>query len=224
MLWQKRSSLPSDGHAGAVDLKSIAGLPGRLLFADGFAGSRMTDIPCTVRKVDRSEILIDLLHAGNAPQPESAVILEVADQTALIQCFTTVRSRARGPELSLRTPARPHVMQRRRFPRIDVFLSATVRSPERPLEPLAAQMTNLSVDGAACVLVEPLTSGQAVTLNLAAVGLHPPDVEASVVRCTATPTHLWVVGLQFCSLKPEQELYLGRYISDCIDGQSNGPL
>jgi hypothetical protein len=220
MLWQKRSSAPADGQSGAPDLKSIAGLPGRLLFGDGFAGGRMTDIPCTVRKVDRSEILVELLHAGSAPQPESAVILEVANQTALIQCFTTVRSRAKGSELALRTPARPHVMQRRRFPRIDVFLGVTIYTADRSINPFAAQMTNLSIDGAACVLAEPLAPGQAVRINLTVVGLHPPEVEAVVVRCTATPSHLWVIGFQFRGMKPAQEASVAKYISDCLESQT----
>jgi hypothetical protein len=213
VLWQKRGSLPADGHLSAVDLRSLVGLPGRLLFTDGITGSRMTHVPCVVRKVDRTEIVVELLQAGSDPHPEAAVILEVANHTALTQCFTTVRSHGSGPELSLRTPARPHIMQRRRFPRIDVFVGVTIYTPDRPIAPFAAQMTNLSVDGAACVLVEPLAQGLGVRLNLTSMGLQPPEVDAVVVRCTATPSQLWVVGLQFRGVKPGQEHELTQFIS-----------
>jgi hypothetical protein len=217
VLWQKRGSLPTDGHLSAVDLRSMVGLPGRLLFTDGITGSRMTHVPCIVRKVDRTEIVIELLQAGTALHPEAAVILEVANHTALTQCFTTVRSRSGGAELSLRTPARPHIMQRRRFPRMDVFVGVTIYTPDRPIAPLAAQMTNLSVDGAACVLVEPLAQGLGVRLNLTSMGLQPPEVDAVVVRCTATPSQLWVVGLQFRGVKPGQEHQLTQFISQFVE-------
>lgn len=217
VLWQKRGSLPADGHLSAIDLRSMVGLPGRLLFTDGIAGNRMTGVACTVARVDRTEIVIELLQPGTAPHPESAVILEVANHTALTQCFTTVRSLQRGAELSLRTPARPHIMQRRRFPRIDVFVGVTIFTPDRAIAPLAAQMTNLSVDGAACVLVEPLAKGLSVRLNLTTIGLQPPEVDAAVVRCTATPTQLWVAGLQFRNVKPQQEVQLAQYISDFVE-------
>lgn len=218
MLWQKRVE-PGQNRAGApVDLRSMTGLTGRLLYAEGITGSRMTSLSCTVRKVDHTEIIVDVgpLDTG-LPQPESAVILEVANRTALVQCFTTVRARSKGPELSLRTPARPHIQQRRRFPRVEVFLGITLHTPDRPIDPLPAQLTNISLDGAACVLTEPINPGSRLCLNLSSLGLTPPNVNATVVRCTPSPSHLWVMGLQFHGLLAEQETHLGKYISDIVD-------
>jgi hypothetical protein len=196
----------------------MAGLPGRLSFAQGLAGNRMTHIAGTVRKVDSNEIVLDIPPGTSLPSAEGAVILEVTTQQHLVQCFTTVRSSS-GSGLTLRTPARPHIVQRRRFPRIDVFIGVTLHTPDRPIEPLAGQMINLSIDGAACVLVEPIAPGTAVTMNLAGMGLHPPEANAIVRRCTPTPSQLWVVGLQFQSLESSQELYLGKYITDFTEPQ-----
>lgn len=216
MLWQ-RFKRTVDGPGSPIDLRGIAGQRGRLHFAEHLGGDRMTSLPCLVKKVDRAAILLELASPEAAPQAESAVILEVPNEAALLQCFTTVSSRQPGIEVTLRTPARPHVVQRRRYPRIDVFLSIMVTLPDRPLEPIPAQMTNLSIDGAACVLSEPVPSGTRVALNLTGLGLHPPEALASVVRCLPTPNRLWVIGLKFTDLRPEQELYLGKYLSDFTD-------
>ena len=222
MLWHKlRGSPQSETSLPKADLRRILGDSGRLHFAEGAAGSHMTSVPCSVVKVDRNQILLELPNTTMMPQPESAVILEVAQQTAMLQCFTTVREKGPGPRVTLRTPGRPHVLQRRRFPRIDLFIGITLQTPDRPVEQVPAQMINLSLEGAACVLVEPVSPGSALTLNLAAIGLHPAEARASVIRCTPTPSHLWVVGVKFQGLQSEQELYLGKYISDVT--QSHTP-
>ncbi len=199
-----------------LDIRAIAGLSGRLLFSEGYGRGRLNSIPCVVERVDRSEIRVNLIENNPHLRVESAVILEVTMQSALIQCFTTVRSRGQDTELRLRTPATPHIVQRRRFPRIDLFLSANVLTPENPITPLPAQIINLSVEGAACVLAEPINPGAEITLNLCNLALYPPEVRATVMRCTPTPSHLWVIGVQFQDLQPSQELYLGKYISDII--------
>lgn len=214
MLWQRSATRAVGSDEAPPDLRSLAGLPGRLSFAEGFGGSRMAHIPCTVRRVDQSDIVLELTGAVAVPPADSAVILEVTNQRALIQCFTSVGRPARVNELVLRTPSRTHVVQRRRFPRIDVFQGVTLHTADRPIEPLAAQMINLSMEGAACVVTEALEPGARVTLNLTTLGFHPACVQAEVRRCMPTPSHLWVVGLQFLSLVPEQELYLGKYIAD----------
>lgn len=216
MLWPRRTDQSSDSTA-AVDLRTIAGLPGRLSFSEGLSGNRMTHVPCTVRKVDHTHIVLDMPDTAARPAPESAVILEVATGRALLQCFTSVRSIGSGTTVTLRTPARPHVAQRRRFPRVDLFLSITMHTPDRPIEEVAAQMINLSMDGAACVMVEPLQPGVELMLNLTNLGFHPPEVRAVVRRCNPSPSRLWIIGLQFRGLTPEQELYLGKYLEDYID-------
>lgn len=198
----------------------MAGLPGRLSFSEGVGGSRMAHVSCTVRRVDHTNIHVDLPDAGVRPAPESAVILEVATGRELLQCFTSVRSVGQGTSVTLRTPARPHVLQRRRFPRVDLFLGITLHTPDRPIEEVAAQMINLSMDGAACVMVEPLQPGTELVMNLANVGFHPPEVKAVVRRCSPSPSRLWIIGLQFESLLPEQELYLGKYLADYVDPQA----
>jgi len=215
MLWPKRTA-EADGPT-AVDLRAIAGLPGRLSFSEGIIGSRMTHVTCTVRKVDASDILLDMPDPAVRPAPESAVILEVATARELLQCFTSVRSVGKGTTVTLRTPARPHVLQRRRFPRVDLFLGITLHTPDRPIEEVAAQMINLSMDGAACVMVEPLQPGTELVINLSNVGFHPPEVKAAVRRCSPSPSRLWIIGLQFEALLPEQELYLGKYLADYVD-------
>lgn len=217
MLWPRRTSPAVDGPGAPVDLRTMANLPGRLLFAEGFTGNRMAAVPCVLVKADRSDIVVEVGDTAHVPPPETAVILEVIQPTALLQCFTSVRSSARAPLIMLRTPARPHILQRRRFPRIDLFLGISLHTSENPAEEIASQMINLSVDGAACVLVEPQAPGTRVTLNLAAMGLHPPEVGGTIVRCTPSPNRLWVVGVKFHPLLPGQELYLGKYISDFVD-------
>jgi hypothetical protein len=215
MQWLRRGSQPADGQAARVDLRSLAGMPGRLSFAEGFGGSRMTHVACTVRTVDSTQVVVDLAPAaGNAPPAEAAVILEVANHVALVQCFTSVLAATAAGQVALRTPARPHIMQRRRFPRIDVFLGITLHTPDRPIEAVAAQMINLSIDGAAVVLSEPLEPGTLVRLNLTSLGFHPPEAGARVRRCSPTPSRLWVIGVQFQDLEPSQELYLAKYIAD----------
>lgn len=217
MLWQRRSA-PGES-ALALEVRDMAGLPGRLSFSEGYSGSRMAHVPCDIRKVDHSEITLDLNEGATLPQVESAVILEVANARALVQCFTSVKA-VRGNEVILRTPARPHVVQRRRFSRVDVFLSITLHTPDRPIEAVPAQMINLSIDGAAIVLVEALQPGTPVTLNLTNLGFHPSEVQAVVRRCTPNPSRLWVIGLQFHALRAEQELYLAKYLQDFVENQA----
>ncbi|HWI65048.1 MAG TPA: PilZ domain-containing protein [Symbiobacteriaceae bacterium] len=216
MLWARRPA-DADGATAPVDLRTISGLPGRLSFPEGISGSRMTHVPCTVRKVDHADILLELPEVAARPQPESAVILEVATGRALLQCFTSVRTAGKGPTVILRTPARPHVVQRRRFPRVDLFLGITLHTPDRPIEDVPAQMINLSLDGAACVMAEPLQPDTELVLNFTNLGFHPPEVDAVVRRCSPSPGRLWIIGFQFQSLLPEHELYLGKYLSDYID-------
>lgn len=218
MLWRNRNSTTfPEGSGTPADLRSIVGFAGRLLFAPSLAGSQMIHVPCTVLTVGRNEVIIQVSGADGAPQAGGAVILEVALATALIQCFTTVRRHWPGGRIALGIPGRPHVLQRRRFPRIDLFTGVILKHSERPLEELPAQLINLSIDGAACVLGEPVTPGTKLLINMIPIGLHPPEARAAVVRCTPTPSHLWVIGIRFLELTPEQELYLGKYISQQIE-------
>ena len=215
MLWSKRAT-ESDGTS-AIDLRAIAGHPGRLSFSEGVSTSRMTHVTCTIRKIDHADIVLDMPNAGVRPAPESAVILEVATGRELLQCFTSVRSVGRGSEVVLRTPARPHVVQRRRYPRVDLFLGITLHTPDRPIEEVAAQLINLSMDGCACVMVEPQQPGTELNLNFSNLGFHPAGVKAVVRRCSPSPSRLWIIGLQFQPLLPEQELYLGKYLADYVE-------
>lgn len=223
MLWQSSGRTTEPEPGGRVDLRSLAGQPGRLSYAEGYGGHRMAHIACTVRKVDAAEITLEVSSTAAIPHAETAVILEVANHHALVQCFTTILSAGKGGSVSLRTPARPHVVQRRRFPRIDLFLGITLHTPDRPIESVAAQMINLSIDGAAVVLAEPIQPGTAVTLNLTNLGFHPPEVAASVRRCGPTPSRLWVVGLQFERIDASQEIYLAKYISDYLETHQSQP-
>jgi hypothetical protein len=195
------------------DLRALIGLPGRLTCAEGFAGSRMTHLPCTVRQVDHREIVLAMPDGVSLPRANSAVVLEVAARLALIQCFTTVRMRGQDHTIHLHTPARPHVVQRRRYPRVDLFLSVHIFAPERSITPLPAQLINLSQDGAACVIGEPLEPGMPVRIDLSGIGLFPAEARAEVRRSTPNPAHLWVIGLQFTALLPEQQLYLEKYLA-----------
>jgi hypothetical protein len=214
VLWMKSDKRERKGAHTLADLREIAGLTARLQFAEGMGQERMTSLTCTISHVGRSEIGVAPLRPEVLPKVQSAVILEVTTLRALLQCFTTVKSVSRDGHLILHRPAHPHVVQRRRFPRIELFVGVTVRTPDRPIEPIAAQLINLSLEGCACVMVEPMAPGTSVTVNLAELGLHPSEAEAEVVRCWPTPSHLWVMGLQFRNLTPEQELYLGKYIAD----------
>lgn len=218
MLWHKRGGAAFyDGPGAPIDLRTMVGLPGRLLFADGATDHRMTNLVCTVQQVNHTQLIVHVASPQASPQPGSAVILEVAQQAAMVQCFTLVQAVGPGSQITLRTPGRPHVLQRRRFPRIDLFLGITVATPDYPIDYLPAQMINLSMDGAACVMAEPVSPGVLLNLNLTSIGFHPPETQVLVIRCTPSPSHLWVVGVKFLSLQPEQELYLGKYISDVTE-------
>lgn len=213
MLWQRGSNTAyPDGPTPTVDLLGMVGLQGKLLYAD--RNGSMQQLACVVHQVDRRQIEIEVLTEALVPGRPTEVILEVAQQSALVQCFTRVMSRKRNGRLTLHTPSQSHVLQRRRFQRVDLFLGITVTPKEHTLSEMAAQMINLSVDGAACVLVEPVPVGSELILNLRAIGLHPAEAKAQIVRCTPTPGRLWVLGLKFQSLTAEQEIYLGKYIAD----------
>jgi hypothetical protein len=192
-----------------VNLRQIVGLQSHLQFMDG---SRLESVTCTPVKVDRTELTVEVAGQGPLPQLDGAVVLEVTLETALLQCYTSVQA-LHGRLVKLRIPARPHITQRRRFPRVPLFLSITLR-PEASSE-IPCQAINLSLDGAACVMVEPLPPGTSVAINLAATGLHPPTLRAQVMRCAPTPNQLWVAGLRFDNLTPDQRLYLGKYLNSC---------
>lgn len=201
--------------AQEINLHQIVGLQSHLQFMEGGVGSRLVTVSCTAVKVDRSELTLEVSGTGALPVLDGAVVLEVTLETALLQCFTTVRA-VHGRLVKLRTPARPHIVQRRRFHRVPLFLSVTLK-PEGASE-IPSQLINLSLEGAACVMAEPLPPGTSLSVNLAATGLHPPTVAASVMRCAPTPNQLWMVGLQFLSLTPDQRLYMGKYLSSCQSG------
>lgn len=198
--------------APEINLRQIVGLQSHLQFMESGPGSRLLTVSCTAVKVDRSELTLEIAGSGPLPSLDGAVVLDVTLETALLQCYTTVRA-VHGRLVKLRTPARPHIVQRRRFQRVPLFLSVTLR-PDGAAE-VPSQLINLSLEGAACVMAEPLPPGTPLTINLAATGLHPPTVAASVMRCTPTPNQLWVMGLQFLPLTTDQRLYLGKYLSSC---------
>jgi len=206
-----------DGAGAAVDLHSMIGLQGRLVFAS--PGGQMMHVPCLVLGVDRRHIVVEVLHATTTPARGTDVILEVAYQTALVQCFTDLLGKKRNGTLVLRTPGHSHVLQRRRFQRVDLFVGVTLRSKDSYLNQTAAQMINLSIDGAACVVVESLPPGTECLVDLTAIGLYPGEAHAVVTRSTPSPSRLWVVGMKFDRLVPEQEIYLDKYIMDVSERQ-----
>lgn len=196
-----------------LDLRSLVGSDGRLMVSDG-RDVIVREVGCVVRKVDRSDIILELAPDSQAPAAGSSVVLEVMGIAALIQCFTNVREIDRGGRVILRTPSSLHMLQRRRFPRVDVYLGVAVYTPDHAINPLPGQMINLSVDGAACVVSEPIPPDTAVRLDLTVLGLTPPEAPARIVRCTPSPNHLWVVGMQFQELGAERQLFIGKYISE----------
>jgi hypothetical protein len=206
----EQSTSPESAPPAEINLRQITGLPAHLQFMEVGSGLRMLTVPCTVIKVDAGEMTVELAGTGPLPAPDGAVVLDVPLETALLQCYTTVRS-LHGRVVRLRTPARPHVTQRRRFPRVALFLSVTLEP--KGYGEIPSQVINLSLEGAACVMAEPLAPGTAVVIDLAATGLHPPTLSAQVIRCSPTPNKLWVVGLQFLTLTADQQLYLGKYLS-----------
>lgn len=195
-----------------INLRQIIGLQAQLQFMEGGLSSRLVSVACTTIKVDRNELTVEVAGQNPLPALDGAVVLDVTLEKALLQCYTTVRA-VHGRMVKLRAPARPHIVQRRRFPRIPLFLSVTLRT--RSAGEIPSQVINLSLDGAACVTVEPLPPGTPLVVNLAATGLHPPTVNAQVMRCSPTPNQLWVAGLRFADLTPDQALYLGKYLSSC---------
>lgn len=214
MPWFSKGQAVQDGPGSAIDLRELAGHSGNLLFANGLRANQMVSIPCRLLRVDRTHIAVELAEGSARPAAESAVILEVLHHSALIQCFTFVERVEKSGPVLVRIPTRPHVVKRRKNPRVDIYLGVTLHTPDRPIEETPAQMINLSLDGAACVLAEPVQQGAQISINMSALGFNPPMVAANVVRCSPTPTHLWVIGFQFRQLLPEQERYLTEYIAN----------
>lgn len=223
MSWLKQGPAVQEGPGAAVDLRDLEGLPGHLLFANSLRAHQMVSLPCRVLRVDRLAMVVELTGGTDRPRAESAVIVEVLHHSAVIQCFTTVERADRGGPLLVRIPARPHVVKRRRNQRVDMFMGVTLNTPSRPIEETPAQLINLSPDGAACVVAEPLAPGAAISINMAPLGVTPHAVPATVVRCVPTPTHLWVIGVRFGQLSPEQESYLSQYITDFMESVRQSP-
>jgi c-di-GMP-binding flagellar brake protein YcgR len=218
MLFHRETHTAFAEDAGAfVDLHSMVSLQGRLVFTA--ASRQLVHVPCIVLSVDRKHIVVEVHKGVTTPALETDVILEVAQQTALVQCFTELLSKKRNGHLALRTPGHSHVLQRRRFQRVDLFIGVTLRTKDFRLDQTAAQMINLSMDGAALVVVESLPIGTECLVDLTAIGLHPGEAHAVVIRSTPTPSRLWVVGMKFDRLEAEQEIYLGKYINDVSERQ-----
>lgn len=200
------------GTKETFDLKQLMGEPGYLLVSDLSAPDKERRLSCKVRSLSGPLLKIVLQEEAEQPQPGAHVVLEVATRRALVQCFTSVERTESPLTLSLRRPAQTHIVQRRRYPRVEVFVGATFRHGGN-YGIVPAQLINLSVDGAAMVVVERLQPGSVLSLCLSGIGLDPDEVPARVVRCTPSPNHLWVVGLSFGRLPPEQEQYLEDYIN-----------
>lgn len=216
------------GQAGSretFDLKHLHGQPGRLLVAAPRAPDDLIRLSCTVISLSGPLLRVALHQEHWLPEPGTQVVLEVTTGRALIQCFTMVEKIEAPLNVCLRKPAQTHIVQRRRYPRAEVFVGATYRH-STGYSPTPAQLINLSVDGAAMVVVEPLQPGCVVSLSLSGIGLQPDEVPARVLRCTPSPNHLWVVGLSFGRLPPEQEQRLADYINGVIpDGTAvSSPL
>jgi c-di-GMP-binding flagellar brake protein YcgR len=209
---------PRSAATEILALKSLSGQKGRLIADDPRSPDGTAELPCTVSAVNGPLLRVALVEQVPLPEEGAQVVLEVATRQALVQCFTVVERREEPVTLFLRRPARTHVLQRRRYPRADTFVAATYQQGGA-FSPYPAQLINLSVDGAAMVVVDPLQFGSVITLNLGAIGLKPEEVPARVVRCTPSPNHLWVIGLSFGRLPPEQEESLAAYIVQLTGGE-----
>lgn len=218
MLFQRETHTAFvEGEGAAVDLHTMVSFQGRLVFTA--ATGQLVHIPCVVLSVNRKHIVVEVLNGATTPATGTDVILEVAQQSALVQCFTELLSKKHNGTLTLRTPGHSHVLQRRRFQRVDLFVGVTLRAKSFRLDQTAAQMINLSVEGAACVMVESLPTGTECLVDLTAIGLYPGEAHAVVIRSTPTPSRLWVVGLKFDRLEAEQAIYLNKYITDVSERQ-----
>jgi len=207
------SALTDDSFPGAHllhELKALTGFPARITLGNPATPDRTIKIPGMIRKVSSTGITMDLLLPLTVPQIGASVVLEVMTRSALIQCFSVIQHSENPQCLHLRFPDELHAVQRRRSPRTDVSLSASLSTTGGVQGPV--QVSNLSAGGAAVVAREPQPVGSVPVLNLQATGMAPAEARAQVVRCSPAPNGEWTLGLAFTGLTPEQEKRLLQYI------------
>ncbi len=203
-----------------TELRTLTGFPARVTLENPAAAERTVRIPGLIRRVSATGITVDLLFPMTVPYTGAPVVLEVISRTALLQCFTVIQHTDSPQCVHLRLPDELHSVQRRRSPRVEVILLATIAEHLGCGNCIPVKVNNLSIGGAAIQIHRPMDVGSPVTLNLSATGLSPAEVSARVVRCTPTPSGAWVAGLAFGDLTPEQGQQLNQFIVHTLGNET----
>ena len=111
-------------------------------------------------------------------------------------------------------PGRPHAAERRRHPRVPVFVPVSCVAVDGKSVPLGMSMgvvTNASRSG---IRIELTHEAQSQDLNLAFVGLDSESVEArgKVVCSCATALGTFIVGVSLSGEPPEIDDFIAKLI------------
>jgi hypothetical protein len=209
---------PCEGTTQVLnELKALVGFPARIVLRDSRTPGNTVKIPGIIRQVALTGIVLELFFPLICPRTGESAALEVIGHSSLTQGFTTITHTSNPQCIHLMLPDKIHAVQRRRFPRANVFISARLQHPAFA-DGKPVTITNLSAGGCALELTEPLKVGDKVHLNLLAAGLSPADIAAEVARCSPSPSPdgVWDIGLAFCSLDGAGEQHLVNYVNMLI--------
>ncbi|MGE5673565.1 MAG: flagellar brake protein [Mycobacterium leprae] len=210
------NQVASGGNPSAtslLDSESLLRLPARITMGEGRAPGGRLRIAGLIRSVSAATITLDLFVPLPMLQPGAQVVLEIMSKTALIQCHTAVLSAPDLQSIVLLRPETVYAIQRRRHPRVQVSICATV-SPSAPLGgQRAATIMNLSQGGCALVLDQPVDAGTRLTVTLQSTGSEPTSLEGKAVRLSPLPSGQWEIGVAFVDLTADQRERLLAYLN-----------
>lgn len=197
-----------------LKLRAMTGAPIRVTFSP--ATGTEVKVAGLLERVVVTGMLVDLEHPPMGLELGSVVSLEILTRDALIRCETTVSEVDPSRHLYLHLPLSVEAVQRRRHPRADINLEATLRSALYT-EAVPIHLINISAGGAAYSSHLPFEPGSRVQLYMSTDTLAPAEITAHVVRCTQIDEGVWAVGVAFDLLNPAQEAKVVQYVSTIVN-------
>lgn len=166
-------------------------------------------------EVSSERLLVDCVDLPERLPQQARVTLEIRRQGSLFWChsrFSSLTGDRGSHQLCLQWPASVQSTQRRAFPRVDVHLPVFYGVLGRiTAEP--GFIIDIGAGGIALQGAIGLSPQEKITLVFSlGSGLFFQDITADVVRSACSSTGVWVSGLSFRGLSPEQKQLLEQWV------------
>jgi hypothetical protein len=192
--------------------------PVRVSLFEPVGRERIARYPGVLAQVDETGVSVACFDVPVNVPAGTAATLEVACRGTVYWCHTET---ADGPcfvpnSIKLAWPATVQTGQQRRAPRVETNLPVHYFVPGSD-RPHSVVMLNISTGGAALRGAEPISLGLQLALAFGlGSGLFFQDIEAEVLRVTATHDGGWIAGVRFVSLTADQQANLDQWVTERV--------